>query len=182
MVELIKLTNETDKYFNDIYRLYEIAFPANERRSLSGLILALRNVGKFTMMALTENNVFLGFVNYWTFDRFVYIEHFAVVPEKRNKKIGSKMLNLFLSETDLPVVLEVETPKTQIAAKRINFYERQGFYLVSNFYMQPPYDGKSLMIPMFIMTNNYHFTKRHFENIKKMIYDEVYQYKNEAER
>ena len=112
----------------------------------------------------------------WKFSRFYYIEHFAIHPQHRNHSYGSEVIRLFLSTVSLPVVLEVEMPKTITASRRIHFYERLGFYVMSNFYMQPPYDGESFLLPMLIMSNDYHFTNKHFHLIKEVLYKEVYNF------
>jgi len=80
------------------------------------------------------------------------------------------------------IILEVEPPKSIDASRRIHFYERLNFFVLPNFYMQPPYDKKSFLLPMLIMSNDYHFAHKHFEAIKGKLYEEVYQYeKPEAE-
>ena len=42
--------------------------------------------------------------------------------------------------------------------------------------MQPPYDDSLFLIPMLIMSNDYHFANRHFQMIKDTLYKEVYNY------
>jgi hypothetical protein len=82
----------------------------------------------------------------------------------------------FLSKIELPVVIETETPRSLVASQRIHFYERLGFYMTTNFYMQPPYEGSQVMMSMLIMSNDYHFANKHFNHIKSTLYKEVYKY------
>jgi hypothetical protein len=82
----------------------------------------------------------------------------------------------FFSQTQLPVVLEVELPNTEVAIKRIQFYERLGFSLLSNDYFQPPYEKKALPIPLLLMSNDKLFASNNFHFLKKVIHTEVYHF------
>ena len=128
----------------------------------------------FRVHALLINGKFVGFFNYWMFDMFYFVEHFAIKPELRGKKFGSKVLNTFKEKITLPVVLEVEMPSSAMATRRIEFYEKAGFHIIPNNYAQPPYRPSDSMIPMFIMANNKEFVNKHFDCIKKTLYEEVY--------
>ena len=50
------------------------------------------------------------------------------------------------------ICLEVELPETEMAARRIGFYERNGFYYNDYFYMQPPIAEGRNAIPLRLMT------------------------------
>jgi ribosomal protein S18 acetylase RimI-like enzyme len=184
MLKFTKIINVEDANYHELYDLYRNSFPVNERRNWDSLANIFEHEPKFNMFALENEDEFVGFFNYWKFSRFYYIEHFAIKSQFRNKRYGTDAIKLFLSEVNMPVVLEVETPTTIIASRRIHFYERLGFYVLSNIYMQPPYDGKSFLFPMLIMSNDYHFSSKHFKLIKEVLYKEVYRYepKNEEDK
>ncbi len=88
-------------------------------------------------------------------------------------------MGILLSKMKLPVVLEVEMPNNPTAIRRIHFYERLGFSVLSHKYAQPPYEGDSFLLPMQLMCNNLHFADSHFELIKENIFQEVYHYEFE---
>ena len=176
MLKFIKIHSVHDSNYEAVFNLYNSSFPPNERRSRESLEMVLNADSRFNVYALENEQGFVGFFNYWKFSRFYYIEHFAIHPQHRNHSYGSEVIRLFLSTVSLPVVLEVEMPKTITASRRIHFYERLGFYVMSNFYMQPPYDGESFLLPMLIMSNDYHFTNKHFHLIKEVLYKEVYNF------
>ena len=136
---------------------------------------------KFCAHALVQNDKFDGLLNYWPFDRFYYIEHVAVVEAFRGKHLGTEAMEIFKSQTQLPIVLEVESPTNIDAIGRIRFYEKMGFSVVSHNYAQPPYDGEGFLIPMQLMSNDRHFADTHFEMIKDTLYDKVYHYEVERE-
>ena len=157
-----------------IYELYHSAFPANERRPWAEMELLIQNDKRFTVNSIQQNNVFCGFMNSWDFDDFVFVEHFAVADIMRGKGFGSEILEEFCNAAHRPVVLEVELPNTTEAIRRIAFYERHGFEVISQTYLQPPYDKKSFYLPMLLLCNNKDFGQKHFNSIKNTLYVEVY--------
>jgi len=181
MLNFLKIDSVYDTNYADVYKLYVEAFPVSERRSWASLERVINNENRFNIFALMHENQFVGFISYWKFERFYYIEHFAILPHFRNRKFGSEAMTGLLSQVNMPVVLEVEMPRTINAGRRIHFYERLGFYVLSNRYMQPSYDGVSFLLPMLIMSNDYHFANKHFNLIKDTLYKEVYQYEKENE-
>lgn len=175
MLSFIRIRKNTDTFFSDFLNLYVSAFPVSERRNREALEKVLLK-DNFYVYATTSDEQFVGFVCLWTFDRFSFIEHFAVLPRFREQHLGSEIIHLLQLQIKQPIVLEVETPATKIAARRIHFWERLGFYVLSNYYMQPPYNDSDFLIPMLIMSNDYHFANRHFQMIKSTLYHEVYGY------
>lgn len=176
MLKFIKIINTEDANYHELYDLYRSSFPANERRDWDSLANIFENESRFKMYALENENEFIGFFNYWKFNRFYYIEHFAIKSQYRNRRFGTEAIKAFLKDADMPVVLEVETPTTITASRRIHFYERLGFYVLSDIYMQPPYDNHSFPVSMLIMSNDYHFCSKHFKLIKEVLYREVYHF------
>ena len=86
-------------YFTSAWKLYEEAFPVYERRTLKAQSHLLKNpVYKFDVFI--EKNVFIGFIMWWDFKDFQYIDHFAVTKSKRNNGYGAKILK----EIDLLVM------------------------------------------------------------------------------
>ncbi len=157
-----------------IHELYHSAFPANERRPWAEMELLIQSDKRFTVNSIQQNDVFCGFMNSWDFGDFVFVEHFAVADIMRGKGFGSEILKNFCRDVQRPVVLEVELPNTTEAIRRIAFYERHGFNVVSQTYMQPPYDRKSFYLPMLLLCNDSTFGEKHFSRIIKTLYTEVY--------
>lgn len=175
MIHFVRIQNVDDVYFQDMYHLYRDAFPANERRSWSGLCSELENSGRFFVNALVLDNEFVGFLNYWEFDLFIYIEHFAIVPRFRSQKIGSEALEDFMLKVTKPVVLEVEMPDDHDQKKRISFYENHQFLILPHYYAQPPYEGSGFLTPMLIMSSEF-IDNEKFEIIRKTLYHDVYHF------
>ena len=178
MITFHRISSTADNYFLPMAMLYKSAFPPEQRRSMGELEHEIMTSKRFHSCALLVKDEFVGFFNYWQFDTFCFVEHFAIKSEVRGKQIGSKALNMFTDSIDFPVVVEVDMPITAVAARRIKFYEKAGFHVVSNDYAQPPYRPSELMLPMLLMTNNKQFVSKYFDSLKKTIYKEVYHYEN----
>ena len=176
MIEFKKIQNSSEPLFINMYELYQTAFPPVEQRTLEDLKAVLNYEKHFESYALLKENKFVGFFNYWIFDSFIYVEHFAVNEILRKQNIGSDAMKRFLSKIDLPVVLEVEPPNDANSIRRIKFYNQFGFEILSHAYLQPYYDGSGKLFPLLIMSNNYHFADTHFTLIRSTLYRDVYRY------
>ena len=103
--------------------LYLSAFPAEERRDVSDLVRLMCGEPRFHVLAAYDEAGFAGFITYWDFSAFRYVEHFAISDACRGKGYGGAVIEHVKSATDLPILLEVEPPVTEQAVRRIRFYE-----------------------------------------------------------
>lgn len=147
------------KDYPQFLELYNSSFPEDQRRIYRDANHVANFVkmkdGKFHAFAYDDGGeYFLAFMTYWTFKGYVYIEHFAVKPEHRGKRIGSAMINHLFATVSEDVLIEVEPEGTDEADKRIRFYERHGFRLRGDIkYSQPPYSPTQNEVPMMLMTH-----------------------------
>jgi ribosomal protein S18 acetylase RimI-like enzyme len=176
MIEFRKIENSANPLFGKLYELYQSAFPAVERRALADLENVLNDDKRFKMAVLMKDSEFVGFFIYWQFESFIYAEHFAVNPTLRGQNIGSEVVKTFFLNVNCPVVFEVELPENETAIRRITFYERLECKLIPRKYAQPHYDGSRKLLPMLLMTNNYAYVDSHFDQVKEIVYKEVYNY------
>ena len=139
-------------------KLYNSSFPPDERRQYKdeehlANFIKMKG-GKFHAFAVKDGNLFLGFLSYWNFEGYTYIEHFAVEPEKRGRNIGTKMLHHLFETVSANVLLEAEPPVTPEAQRRIKFYERNGFRVRDEFdYTQPPYGEGQKPVKLLLLTH-----------------------------
>jgi ribosomal protein S18 acetylase RimI-like enzyme len=181
MINFHRIVSVTDPLFTNLYNLYTLAFPPTERRSWEGLEYELNYQKKFCANALVQDDKFVGIFNYWVFDRFLYVEHLAVTSTLRGQKIGSQAMEILKAQTKLPIIFEVEMPNNPTSIRRINFYERLGFSVLSHNYAQPPYEGEGFLLSMQLMSNDLHFASTHFDLIKETLYTNVYHYEMEKD-
>ena len=163
--------------------LYIGSFPPAERRKFSSVEILLKKESvPFSMIAATEGDELLGFLNYWDFGTFKYIEHFAVDARKRGNGIGSGLLEHFIADCGkTPVVLEVELPDASYdARRRVDFYMRHSFIIWKRLqYVQPPYEPENCSVEMKLMSlqmNDQAKVAEMGETIKREVYKPIEQY------
>jgi len=135
-MKLIRLKHISDNYFQKAWKLYENAFPVEERRLLDNQSYILQN-DNYHFDVLIDKDQFIGFILWWDFDTHRYIDHFATALKQRNKGIGKLILNKFIDSDNKSIILEVELPTSNINERRIKFYERIGFKLNQHYYEIP---------------------------------------------
>ncbi|MBO6118085.1 MAG: GNAT family N-acetyltransferase [Bacteroidales bacterium] len=150
--------------------LYTQSFPVSERRKWEDILINLQNP-YFDFFVITDGGTFVGIISLWRFDKFAYIEHFAVECSKRQKGVGSQVLQLLKDKVKKPLVLEAEPPEDAISVKRINFYKKNGLSLLSEKYIQPPYYDGLPQVELKIMTD---WEDYDFCLIKHTLYKHVY--------
>lgn len=162
--KFLSLYNET--FPLDQKRLYEDEKHLDNYIKMKG--------GKFNAFSAVDGDLYLGFLSYWTFEGYTYIEHFAVAPDQRGKNLGRMMLNHLFKEVSQNVLLETEPGDTPEAQRRIDFYEKNGFKIRKEFnYTQPSYGGKGqVAVPMLLMTHG-DVDLHNIDSIKDML-QEVY--------
>jgi len=175
MLDFYRIINVYDPMFSRLYNLYTASFPHPERRSWDGLMHELIYEKRFFCNALLQENEFVGFLNYWKFEKFYYIEHFAVQEKMRGNHIGSKAIEMLKQQSKVPIVFEVELPVDELTKKRVHFYERLGFTLLVQEYAQPAYIDDETQVPMKLMCNDKTFGNENFKSIKDTLYNDVYE-------
>ncbi|WP_282124767.1 GNAT family N-acetyltransferase [Algibacter mikhailovii] len=150
-MKLTRLKNISDNYFQEAWKLYEDAFPFEERRSLDNQSKVLQ-IDNYNFEVLIDKDQFIGFILWWDFETHKYIDHFATALEQRNKGIGKLILNKFIDSDDKSIILEVELPTSNINERRIKFYERVGFKLNQHHYEIPPIKEDELPLQLLVMS------------------------------
>ncbi|WP_162848583.1 GNAT family N-acetyltransferase [Paenibacillus nanensis] len=169
MIEKLKIQD-----FSRVYELMEMSFPSDEYRPYDEQKALLSNPAYSIYGLYTESQDIKAFIAVWDFNEFAFIEHFAVNPKHRSGGIGAYVLSELLKLLSKTVCLEVEPPETEIARRRIGFYQRNHFFLNEYPYMQPPISQGKKAIPLFIMTSGSKVDEGTFEKIKGSLYAKVY--------
>lgn len=164
-----------DSRFDEVYSIMKTSFNKNERRNYAGQKEVLAHKDYRLYGATNDNNELMAFMATWEPGNFIYLEHFAVDQNCRSGGIGGSMLSDFLKERQLPMILEVELPDTDIAKRRIEFYKRIGLSLNLYGYKQlrlnkdggePPY--------LYFMTYPEAIDEKKFLEYKKYLTEVVY--------
>lgn len=163
-----------DPLWSRIKSTYESSFPVCERRDFDLLTGLLTRQPRFVAYALLRDGEYAGFVTWWKFDDFSYVEHLAIDASARNGGIGGEAMRAFLAQSATPVVLEVEPPTDEMSRRRIGFYERLGFVLDSHSYLQPPYRKDDAWLPLQLMSYGNANLAQRYEKVRDTIYRYVY--------
>lgn len=161
--------------FENVFEIMKDSFPKDEYRPFEEQ-KALLKVPEYQIYAFrnSEAQTIKAFIAVWNFSSTVFIEHFAVNSEYRNCGLGSKMLKELTDKLKKPLCLEVELPKDQISARRIEFYKRNNFFLNKYPYIMPPVSKGRKPLNMQIMTSGRPISQNEFEEIKALLYSRVY--------
>ncbi|GKV55925.1 N-acetyltransferase [Sporosarcina sp. NCCP-2222] len=160
--------------FDQLYALMEESFPISERRTYEGQKALLTDPHYRLVTKSDTNNQIIAFIASWEFTAFRFVEHIAVDPFMRGSGTGGKLMASYLEESLKPVILEVELPDTELAKRRIGFYERLGFHLNPFDYVQPPLQKGQADLPLYIMSYPRLITEEEFSQIREILYANVY--------
>lgn len=161
--------------FDQVFDIMKTSFPEDEYRTYQEQ-KALLDVPEYQIFVLRDDagGQIKAFIAVWDFNTAAFIEHFAVNPQYRNGGLGSKMLNELSDKLGKMIVLEVELPENQMAARRIEFYRRNNFFLNEYPYTMPALAKNRNAVNMKIMTLGRSVTQEEFNNIKTLLYSKVY--------
>ena len=172
-MEFIKLENSDSQEFEEAWEIYESSFPSDERRTLDSQKELIKNK-QYNFFMVLKDKILVAIITEWKFEDFLCVEHLAVKKEMKGKGIGTELLKKYLSKNKQKIVLEVERPETEIATKRIKFYEKIGFKLNTFDYIQPAYGKDKNQVPMFLMTYPEEINESEFSSIREKLHITVY--------
>lgn len=171
MIALRRITHAGDPVWNRLMTLYKESFPPEERRDMHQLEQMLAAVPEMFFNAVEEDGLLCGLASYWDLGDFYYMEHLAVFPEMRNRKIGQQILAYWQQHLHKPQLLEVEPAVEEMACRRIGFYERNGYAVLYKDYVQPSYTADEDACPLWIMgTDACPEIETYIERIKETVY------------
>ncbi len=162
--------------FEQVYRIMESCFPPDEHRPYEEQQNLFDNQNYQIYVAKkTDNSLEIqGFMAVWQLEGLGFIEHFAVDSKYRNIGLGSRMLQEIKKHLTGRVCLEVELPDNDMAKRRIKFYQRNGLYYNDYPYIQPAISKGRNPIPLRIMTSGGVVSQGEYQEIRDMLYREVY--------
>lgn len=140
MFSITRIGKMDNPLYKSVDELYESAFPYHEKRDERAKQAALDNQ-KYHLNAWHHDNVFVGFIGYWKFKDYVYIEHLAINPSLRSQGYGKKVLECFMSQHP-QTILEIDPLTTEIANRRLRFYQSLGFVENSYSHTHPSYHSE----------------------------------------
>ena len=168
--------HKTDyRFLKELSSLYVASFPPEERRELTALWEMLDEPSIY-FTALLQANQFVGFLIYWKFGEFLYIEHLAMSPDRQGRGIGTDVLRWIQKSGDR-VLLEVEIPYDLASSRRVSFYNRCGFHSLPISYFQPPYREGETLLPMMLFSDRSDWNTGELSRAIELFHYRVYQYR-----
>ncbi len=137
-MEDIKLKNiDINKFKKEVYSYYLELFPEDERKSLELLCLAYeRHYTKIIEILYKDEIIGFMLLNKIRDKGYAILDYFAILPQYRNNKFGTKALQILLKQEkeNKGVFIEIEKvgfgkdkEDNLLREKRKKFYENVGF-------------------------------------------------------
>lgn len=157
-----------------IFQAYTTSFPTDERRDDEDFWKLFEH-SRTEILGIYKDKKIVGYFILWFFDDFTFIEHFEIFESFRGQNLGSSALGV-LSKKYNSLILETE-PKTldEIAKRRVDFYQRNGFSILKKDYIQPSYGEGKDAINLWLMGNLSSPDEKKLERTIAEIYKVVYQ-------
>ena len=166
----LRLVPLPDGEFDSFYAGLAASFVREERRDETDARRQLENP-LYTVYAVMDGCQRVGYITVWQVRDFFFLEHFFMLEKYRNRGYGARVLTI-VKEALGCLVLEAEPPtQSEIAARRVAFYERQGFYQNPASYLQPSYHGEA-PVPLVLMS--YPSSRKELAETVDQIYSVVY--------
>jgi len=169
-MEFLQITSPDDYRVQQIFNSYSTTFPDDERREWSQF-LKLFDHPNVKVISVLNNSENVGYLIIWDLKNHVFVEHFEVFSEFRNQKLGSYITD-YLFKNYPRIILEIEPEHLDDNAKRrFSLYQRNGFNLIDEMYVQPSYGEGKNSLKLWLLAN---YTPENLEEVKDEIYDIVY--------
>ena len=147
-MEFRRLTTSKHDMYHKAIALYKDSFPIHEQRE-SGLQIGIMENEAYHFNLIYDDDTWVGMILWWETAKFIYVEHFCILPEMRGKKYGQKALGL-LDGARKTVILEIDPPVDDVSVRRKSFYEHSGYQMNRFAHVHPPYkngfNGHSLVV------------------------------------
>lgn len=169
-MEFIRISSATDFRAREIYHSYTQSFPEDERRNESQFH-SLFHKEKAKIFSVLDDLKYIGYLIAWELTDAIFIEHFEIFSDFRSQKFGSEVIKKLFTDYS-KIILESE-PETldETAKRRIEFYKKNGFKIISQDYVQPPYEERKNPVNLWLMAN---YQPERTDRILEEIYDVVY--------
>lgn len=120
-----RLTTTENTAYSAAMELYHVSFPFHEQREADSQA-QIMNEPEYQFNLIYEEDKFVGLLLAWETQRFIYVEHFCILPAMRNQRYGQKALEL-LNQRGKTIILEIDPPVDEVSIRRRSFYERANY-------------------------------------------------------
>ena len=78
MIQISQIHADDIASLHFIERIYTESFPQDERRDFDEVVRLLRENDDFEIVMIADQEKPVGFISYWSWSDFTYMEHFAI--------------------------------------------------------------------------------------------------------
>ena len=166
-----RITDAQHPMYDTAIELYQKSFPLHEQRETPSQERILQHPDyHFTLVY--DEEVFVGLVLYWETAEFLYVEHFCILPELRNRHYGQRIL-AELGKQGKTIILEIDPPVDEISVRRKGFYERCGFAENPYPHVHPPYHKGNHGHELVVMSCPGEITQKEYDAFDRYLKHEV---------
>lgn len=166
-----RITTLLHPMYKQALELYQISFPLHEQREAFSQSAILHD-DAYHFNLIYDASIFVGIILYWESLNYIYIEHFCVCPEMRNKQYGQRVLS-FLKKQNKTIILEIDPPIDAISIRRKGFYERCGFVANTYKHIHPPYHKGNRGHELVIMSSPMPISQSEYEAFNTYLQDKI---------
>lgn len=152
--------------YKEFKGLYACSFPLFEQRTEEQQRTAFDNPS-YHLVAYEANEILVGFISYWEFDDYLYIEHFAINARMRGKGYGSDILRSFIRSTEKIILLEIDPVTDNVSEARLSFYKTCGFHENPYSHKHPPYRAEYQPHPLVVLTTQRTISEQEYQTFNR---------------
>jgi len=169
-MEFLQIISPDDFRIQQIFDSYCATFPEDERRDWYKFVQLFQHP-KVKVLAVLDEAECIGYLILWELDNHIFVEHFEVFSAFRNQKYGSQITE-YLFKNHPRIMLEIEPSHlNEDSKRRFSFYQRNGFHLIDEMYVQPSYGEGKKTLELWLLAN---YFPENLKEVKDEIYDVVY--------
>lgn len=154
--------------FEKCREIYCNNFPENQQREIdeqARILQEYRNYHFYALSPREDKDTVLGFIAFWRFKHIYFGEHLAIDDKYKGLGYGSTAIEFLKERADqerVPLLLEVEPPKSETDIKRIAFYNSLDLDINDIRHYQPPFHKGEQPLELKLMTYPYLITEKEY--------------------
>lgn len=185
-MEITKIEIDQKETLDEVFKIYETSFPANERQTLETLKIRLKEDKEVLFAAKINHEVVgIGFLFDLLGSDFLLLDYLVVKENHRGKQIGERLfefLKSYSKSQNKHLLMEVDDPEygenRPSKLKRVAFYQKNGALWLKNVkYILPALD-KTLPTEQILMVvpknAENEFSGQEIHRLVKVLYSELY--------
>jgi GNAT superfamily N-acetyltransferase len=185
-MEITKIELDQKETLDEVFKIYQNSFPANEQQTLETLKIRLKENKEVLFAAKFQNEIVgIGFLFDLIGSDFMLLDYLAVKENHRGKQIGEALFSHLKNYARLQkkhLLMEVDDPEfgddKPNRFKRLVFYQKNGAFRLKDIkYILPALDGTNPteQILMLVPENSKsEFSGEEIKDLVKRLYAELY--------